>query len=387
MLWVILLMTSSSLLSVVRTGVSSADLEQGLLVATGTVCKTFPGLSKEQLDLCRRYPDVTASAIQGLQLAVDECQYQFQWHRWNCSSLSTKNRNPHSSVLLQRGFRESAFAYAISSAGVAHSVARACSMGKLMACGCDPGRYRAAGRLGSNKNSKARNSRPQQRTRSASRWKWGGCSHNLDYGVDFSKSFLDSREKAGDIQSQINLHNNQAGRLAVATNMQVRCKCHGMSGSCELKTCWKAAPDFRVVGEALKERFRSAVLVDQSNLGNGSPFLLEGVRRRRPRPRPRTRPRRRTRLRRPRDLALDLLYYQRSPNFCEQDPSVDFPGTSGRRCNRTSTAVDGCGSLCCGRGYNLIKQKTTDRCHCRFHWCCYVVCQNCTTEEWITVCK
>lgn len=83
--------------------VSSADLEQGLLVATGTVCKTFPGLSKEQLDLCRRYPDVTASAIQGLQLAVDECQYQFQWHRWNCSSLSTKNRNPHSSVLLQRG--------------------------------------------------------------------------------------------------------------------------------------------------------------------------------------------------------------------------------------------------------------------------------------------
>jgi len=83
--------------------VSSGEMEHSLLVATGTVCKTFPGLSKEQLDLCRRYPDVTTSAIQGLQLAVDECQYQFQWHRWNCSSLNTKNRNPHSSVLLQRG--------------------------------------------------------------------------------------------------------------------------------------------------------------------------------------------------------------------------------------------------------------------------------------------
>jgi wnt family. len=83
--------------------VSSGELEHSLLVATGTVCKTFPGLSKEQLDLCRRYPDVTTSAIQGLQLAVDECQYQFQWHRWNCSSLNTKNRNPHSSVLLQKG--------------------------------------------------------------------------------------------------------------------------------------------------------------------------------------------------------------------------------------------------------------------------------------------
>ncbi|KAJ9579520.1 hypothetical protein L9F63_004812, partial [Diploptera punctata] len=66
------------------------------------VCNTFPGLSKEQRDLCHRYPDVTTSAIQGLQLAVDECQYQFQWDRWNCSTLNTKNGIPHNSVLLQR---------------------------------------------------------------------------------------------------------------------------------------------------------------------------------------------------------------------------------------------------------------------------------------------
>jgi hypothetical protein len=60
---------------------------------------------------------------------------------------------------------------------------------------------------------------PQQRTRSTSRWKWGGCSHNLDFGIDFSRSFLDSREKAGDIQSRINLHNNQAGRLVSETEV------------------------------------------------------------------------------------------------------------------------------------------------------------------------
>lgn len=46
-----------------------------------------------------------------------------------------------------------------------------------------------------------------------SRWKWGGCSHNMDFGVEFSKLFLDCREKAGDIQSKIHLHNNQAGRM------------------------------------------------------------------------------------------------------------------------------------------------------------------------------
>ncbi|KAK6623689.1 hypothetical protein RUM43_009541 [Polyplax serrata] len=68
-----------------------------------TICKTFQGLNKDQMEVCQQFPDVTSSAMDGLQLAVDECQHQFQWHRWNCSSLSTKNKNPRSSVLLQRG--------------------------------------------------------------------------------------------------------------------------------------------------------------------------------------------------------------------------------------------------------------------------------------------
>ncbi|EFN88872.1 protein Wnt-10a [Harpegnathos saltator] len=340
------------------------------------VCNGIPGLTKEQRELCHVNPDVTVAALKGLQMAVSECQYQFMWHRWNCSSLTPSSRTQQSSVLLQRGYRETAFAYAISAAGVAYNVARACSMGRLLSCGCDPSNYRGK------TPAKAR----------GVQWKWGGCSHNLDYGIEFSRQFLDTREKAGDIQSTVNLHNNQAGRLAVAKNMQVRCKCHGMSGSCELKTCWKVVPDFRLVGKVLKDRFRNAVLVTQSNLGSVTPTMKNRSSRRRRLERQR---RRKSRVDEPaggrkkkqRSLAKQLFYYQKSPNFCERDPAADIAGTVGRRCNKTSTGGDGCGSLCCGRGYNVVRHRRTERCNCQFRWCCFVHCQNCTVDEWITVCK
>lgn len=67
------------------------------------VCNGIPGLTKEQRELCHRNPDVTVAAIKGLQMAISECQHQFMWHRWNCSSLTPSSRTQQSSVLLQRG--------------------------------------------------------------------------------------------------------------------------------------------------------------------------------------------------------------------------------------------------------------------------------------------
>lgn len=56
---------------------------------------------------------------------------------------------------------------------------------------------------------------------------------------------------------------------AILHNMQVECKCHGVSGSCELRTCWKVMPPFRRVGTVLKERFDGATEVCARLWGRG----------------------------------------------------------------------------------------------------------------------
>lgn len=39
------------------------------------------------------------------------------------------------------------------------------------------------------------------------------------------------------------------------------CKCHGVSGSCAVRTCWRALPPFRAAAAALRDRYDRARLV------------------------------------------------------------------------------------------------------------------------------
>lgn len=87
--------------------------------------------------------------------------------------------------------RETAFIYALMSAAVTHSVSRACSEGAIESCTCD---Y-------------------SQRGPSGADWEWGGCSDNIQFGVKFSREFVDAGEKGRDIRYMMNLHNNEAGRV------------------------------------------------------------------------------------------------------------------------------------------------------------------------------
>ncbi|KAH9635043.1 hypothetical protein HF086_004397 [Spodoptera exigua] len=72
-------------------------------LSSSLTCRLVGGLTREQRSVCHESPDTVAVAFEGLQLAVKECQHQFRWHRWNCSSLMTRSSNPHSSSIMKRG--------------------------------------------------------------------------------------------------------------------------------------------------------------------------------------------------------------------------------------------------------------------------------------------
>ena len=185
--------------------------------------------------------------------------------------------------------------------------------------------------------------------------------------------------------------------------MRLLCKCHGVSGSCSSRVCWRAMAAFRAVGASLSRRFDGA-----------SRVRIDARRTRlRPRDRRQKRPRR-----------SDLVYVDESPNYCERSPERGSLGTHGRRCRlspaavgggrwradrvsasavgggrwradrvspaavgggrrRSERALSGCTLLCCERGYRTLVTTVAEDCRCRFVWCCRVECDTCvqTVEQ------
>uniref|UniRef100_A0A183GUC7 Protein Wnt n=1 Tax=Heligmosomoides polygyrus TaxID=6339 RepID=A0A183GUC7_HELPZ len=215
------------------------------------------------------------------------------------------------------------------------------------------------------------------------------------------RNFIDIREKERDPRrdqdqgrSLMNRRNNEAGRKILKRHTAPKCKCHGVSGACNLKTCWMQLPTMRQVGNILQNKYKSAIRVQVSC--SCSATVVEG---RIAQALLQVNSRGNLQLvadqlskasggkRKTRALPTDLVYMDDSPDYCRQDRATGTLGTHGRVCRRGTDGPDGCDSLCCGRGYNTYTVEQTTKCNCKFEWCCKVVCEMCTNTTQVDICK
>lgn len=166
----------------------------------------------------------------------------------------------------------------------------------------------------------------------------------------------------------------------VKSMMHRECKCHGMSGSCTVKTCFMKLSRFRDIGNSLKAKFDGASRVMIGNDGHNRMDTLatsgtaahQNLQPYNPDHKPPT--------------IDDLVYFDRSPDFCTRNRRLGIKGTAGRQCNDTSLGTDGCDLMCCGRGHTSQVIEEEKRCSCTFHWCCQVKCKICRFNRTVHTC-
>lgn len=98
---------------------------------------------------------------------------------------------------------------------------------------------------------------------------------------------------------------------AVQNTIKVQCKCHGVSGACTVKTCWRSVASLEIIGQQLKKRYLLAAEVLLHQIGQIEKLLPANT-----------------------QLRLyseeDLVYVTKSPDYCTYDLTVGSFGTVGR---------------------------------------------------------
>ncbi|VDO31121.1 unnamed protein product [Onchocerca flexuosa] len=323
-------------------------------------CITLQGLSPGQARICELFRDHMPAVGAGAKSAIAECQHQFRNERWNCS---TPYGSGYFGPVHKIGSREAAYTYSILSAGVTHEIGRRCRLGLLQSCGC---------------------SQAPRPSSINEKWTWGGCGDNIEYGYRFSRDFIDVREKEEGFpkrstdhgRSLMNRWNNEVGRRLLKRNTRPKCKCHGVSGSCNMKTCWMQLPTMRHMGAILLGKYHTAKRIQINARGNMQIKSQPGKR-----------DRERGGGRKNRALQTELVFLDDSPDYCIENRAQGTVGTIGRICRKGSHGSESCDFLCCGRGYNSYTKETETKCRCKFQWCCRVVCQTCINQTQVDICK
>ena len=139
-------------------------------------------------------------------------------------------------------------------------------------------------------------------------------------------------------------------------NLTRSCRCIGLSGSCNIKSCYYKSPDIEDLGAVLKTRYNSAVKVEVNSSDHLVPVNQNAN-----------------------YDDTNIAHIAKSPSFCSTNTTQGILGTENRECDADSNSKRSCDVLCCDRGYTTVTYPFTEDV-CTFVWCCEFVCEEKVTN-------
>jgi len=120
-------------------------------------------------------------------------------------------------------YRETAFVFAITSAGIAYEVSKACFAGKLELCKCHANVGGIEGKDHAYSYKRSIDETDQAQKEAQKRYfQQNGCQDFSQYGYQIAKQFVE-RENSRDAKALVTRHNSKAGRLVSRKSFKVFC--------------------------------------------------------------------------------------------------------------------------------------------------------------------
>ncbi|CAF0910914.1 unnamed protein product [Adineta steineri] len=293
----------------------------------GLTCESYrPFLGQNTEILCSKIPQLHKILYESNIQTHTQCQYHFRDHPWGCrlSSKITPLRR-----FLRQSSKEASFYTTLASATLTLNLVNACIKGQINDTHC----------LCSNQRQL--------------------CETDPNIAFQFASLITDGFNMSKNFQQkflfQLNQANKELGRKIVKNMMHKDCRCHGVSGSCELQIC----------------RLRPATLMDISyeiyfNTYKNAHYIesIEYIKS---------------------EEKNQLFYARKSINYCRSNSFIDYQGVQqGREC----FSNEGCEQVCCNRGYKIhTEMKLIDNCHCFFSWnIVNIQCQPCEKKITRMIC-
>ena len=135
---------------------------------------------------------------------------------------------------------------------------------------------------------------------------------------------------------------NFFGCTAVQWFLKLECHCHGVSGSCTLRTCWCHTGDY------LQWCYDGAVWVTVTQDGINSTAAHQGY---------------------CHGTQTDHISFDNSPDYLVLGKVVGSLDTAGHVCSKASKGDRRLWNHVCGREYDTTQVTCRTWCECTFHWC------------------